>query len=379
MQIFSHGTGSVSAAGNDNASAWETYASGQSTWTKDVLTGLPVYRVNHLPADQEIAAFVAATKVDRAAVLAIHAAQQAVRQAGWEGTDFAILVGCSRGPTESWEEGFAHFQQASSVSARTSPQTTLGSIGFALAEFFKVQSLAAGLSVTCSSGMHALLHGVALLRAGMVDRVLVGGTEASLTPFTLAMMESLRICARPPDASIHACRPLDVPASGMAIGEGAAFLALSRDPGEYEISSLAFARESAGSSTGITPQGVALQDTMRTVIEQAGWPDFIVAHAPGTRRGDAAEISAVEAVYQDHAKDHVLTSFKWATGHTFGASGPLALVAAMTMLAHGKWVGLPYQPSLASSKVLGSAVVNATGFGGNTVTVTVRRSLTPPQ
>jgi 3-oxoacyl-(acyl-carrier-protein) synthase len=224
--------------------------------------------------------------------------------------------------------------------------------------------------------MHALLHGVALLRAGMVDRVLVGGTEASLTPFTLAMMQSLRIYAEVAELGKHACRPLDAPASGMAIGEGAAFLALSRDPADLELSALAFARESAGSSTGITPQGKALQQTLRTAIGQAGWPDVIVAHAPGTRRGDAAERAAVTAVYKDTAEDEVLTTFKWATGHTFGASGPLALVAAMTMLERGDWAGPPYRNGGQTPRALGNVLVNATGFGGNTVTVGVRRSVT---
>lgn len=373
MKIFCHGTGSISAAGDNNASAWETYAAGKVAWAIDEATGLPVYRVNHLPEDARIAGFAESTSADRASVLALYAAQQAVRQAGWEGSDFAILVGCSRGPTESWEQYFSAFEKPEGLTPRTSPQTTLGSIGFALAEFFGVQSLASSLSVTCSSGMHALLHGVALLRAGMVDRVLVGGTEASLTPFTLAMMQSLRICAKAPEQGEHACRPLDSPASGMAIGEGAAFLALSREPANYELSALAFARESAGSSTGITPQGAALQQTMREAIQQGGWPDCIVTHAPGTRRGDAAEVAAVRAVYEHQPEDEVLTSFKWATGHTFGASGPLALVAAMTMMERGEWVPTPYRNSPQTPWALGNVLVNATGFGGNTVTVGVRK------
>ena len=370
--------GTVSAAGTDLASSWDTYAHGTRTWMKDGKSGLPVYRITQLPAQPAVDAFTSDHAVDRTGLLALHAAEQAATAAGWSGTDFSILVGCSRGPTVSWEESYDSFVRGLDVSPRTSPSTTLGSIGFALAEYFGVRQLASSLSVTCSSGLHALIHGVALLRSGMAARVLVGGTEAPLTPFTLEQMRALRVYARI-DANTHyACRPLASPPSGMVVGEGAAFFALELVPDSSPVPTLelGFSREAGVSQTGITPTGEGLQHAMRQAIGERELPEAVIAHAPGTRRGDAAELTAIKAVFGERGGNALVTSLKWATGHTFGASGPLALVGGIQMLEMERVVGLPYLTTIGSTicRTPRSALVNATGFGGNVVSVVMRQS-----
>lgn len=353
MPITIQSHASVSAAGPTQATALASYREGRVCWSVDEQTGLPVYRIKDLPAHEKIEAFAEERGIDRTTLLALHAADQAVTEAGWQDQDFSILVGCSRGPTGKWEEAFGEFAETGKAGPKTSPSTTLGSIGFALADYFGTSALASSLSVTCSSGMHAILHGVAMLKAGMAERVLVGGAEAPLTTFTLRQMEALRIYAPVPTAGEHACRPLSTPASGMVVGEGAAFLALSLEPsaGKPTIKGIAFGRERAGSLTGISAEGAALHHCMKELIDAHGYPDGIVAHAPGTRRGDAAEMAAIQALYAEVPEDPVVTSFKWATGHTFGASGPLAVCGALD--------------AMRDKKVL----VNATGFGGNGVSL----------
>lgn len=338
-----------------------------------------MYRITDLPDRPAVANFARRNRVGRATELALYAAGSAVTQAGWGDREFSILVGCSRGPTGNWEAGYEQFRQTGKVEARTSPRTTLGGIGFALADYFGTSALASGMSVTCSAGFHALLHGVALLRSGMAERVLVGGTEAPLTEFTLRQLEALRVTAPVPGRSEYACRPLDDPPSGMVLGEGAAFFALSGSPGPFELAGLSFAREAAGTATGITPEGAALQRTMRTCAETLGTPDCIVAHAPGTRRGDAAERAAVRAVFGEGGGPAV-TSYKWATGHTFGASGPLGLDRLLADLERGAVTQLPYAKPTGSIRPAGSVkptkrgMVNATGFGGNAVSIGVRKA-----
>ena len=369
------GTGSVSAAGVNAASSWQVYCTGTSTWVVDEETGLPVYRISNLPLVERIDAYTARQMVDRSSLLALHAAQQAITEAGWSNEEFAILVGCSRGPTAAWEAGYREYARGGSVSPRTSPDTTLGSIGFTLGEYFGKSSLSSTLSVTCSSGFHALLHGVALLRAGMVRRVLVGGTEASLTGFTLAQLKALRVYGGVAvENQRYACRPLDNPPSGMVLGEGAAFLALelAEAPTELPKLNIGFGRESGESRTGISEDGLALQQAMRGALQQDARPDVVIAHAPGTRRGDAAEQAAVAAVFGSAETLPVLTSLKWATGHTFGASGPLGLVAGIEMLRQGRVV-VPAYLGGESSVVPRRVLVNATGFGGNAVSVLVWR------
>jgi 3-oxoacyl-(acyl-carrier-protein) synthase len=339
---------------------------------------MPVYKVKQLPQHPGIKAFTERTEPDRATALALHAADQAVQEAGWLGKDFSIIVGCSRGPTESWEEGFSHYLKKGVARLRTSPKTTLGSIGFALADYFDTDSPASSMSMTCSSGMHAILHGIALLRSGMAERVLVGGAEAPITAFTLGQMEALRIYGKAVGVGEHACRPFSDPPSGMVMGEGAAFLALSLEEAADrdcpEVLGIAFARESTPTPTGISAEGQALEKSMREIVEQNGRPDIIVAHAPGTKRGDMAEWNAVNALYAPTQEDYYMTSFKWATGHTFGASGPLAITAALEMMKAGKLCPLPWKTTPETPLAFGRVLVNATGFGGNVASVMVART-----
>src|SRR3546814_2855609 len=68
--------------------------------------------------------------------------------------------------------------------------------------------------------------------------------------------------------------------------------------------------------------------------------DVAVLHVPGTRRGDSAELSAIDAVFG--TQKPLLTSNKWKIGHTFGASGALSLEFALLMLQHDRFIDVPY-------------------------------------
>lgn len=364
------GAGSISAAGQSCTAAEQTYREGIARATRDEVTGLPVYQVRSLPANGEIRRFTEKRPIDRSTLLALHAATEAVEAAGWRERDFAILVGCSRGPTAAWEATYDEFTTTGEPPLRTSPLTTLGSIAFALADFFGTKAVSSGLSVTCSSGLHAVYHGMALLAAGLAERVLVGGTEAPLTPFTLRQMERLRVYAAPGE---FPCRPFADPPTGMVLGEGAGFLALERaaDRGNYLIDGIGVARERHPSPTGISAKAKGLQAAMQSALRSGGDspPDLVIAHAPGTRKGDAAERAAVREVLGEAP----LTSLKWATGHTFGASGPLAVTAAISALERGAGFVAPYANDFLRPQLVRSVMVNATGFGGNAISLIVRK------
>jgi 3-oxoacyl-(acyl-carrier-protein) synthase len=330
---------------------------------------LPVYPVTDLNPSARLTHWLGGNRVDRSTELALCAAEEAVTEAGWQDRPFSLLVGCSRGPTGNWEDAHSIFLTGERLPLRASPATTLGSIGFALARYFRSAELADSLSVTCSSGLHALVHGVALLKSGMAERVLVGGAEAPLTPFTLAQMNRLGIYASETRTE-YPCRPLATSPTGMVLGEGAAFIALSGELSSFRqgrITGVGFCQEAAPSVTGITVTGQALQRAMQRANKNRAVPDLILAHAPGTSRGDAAEIRAVRQVFPD--RNVPLHSLKWATGHTFGASGPLALVAGLDILTQNTVPPLPYPTIYSQPTRLASILVNATGFGGNAVSV----------
>ena len=88
------------------------------------------------------------------------------------------------------------FLQTGKVSPFTSPTTTLGNISSWVSQELGTKGLQIDQSVTCSTAMHALLNGIAWLQADMAQGFLVGGSEAALTPFTIAQMQAIKLYSK---------------------------------------------------------------------------------------------------------------------------------------------------------------------------------------
>lgn len=384
MRIKIIGRGSISAIRNEeNETEWQGYEAGKTGLSTDYFPDypcgiLPPWKVSNL--SEFMMGYERFDDHDYACRMGIFAAKDAVRQADWHDKSFDIICGCSRGPTEIWERSYREaYVEKTGLRPQTSPLTTLGSIGFALADFFGQTGLASGQSVTCSSGFHALVHAVALLRAGMAERVLAGGTESPLTSFTLDQLKVMRILAKDTENK-YSCRPFSETVSGMAVGEGAALFSLTTEENvsaDFELIGIGYANEIHPSLSGISRDGQALGQAMQKAMNEAGCtPDLIIPHAPGTRAGDQAELKAFQRIFSDQIPP--VYSGKWATGHTFGASGPLGLDLALTILEEQKVPKLPYslRPGLAEwqqENPLNTVMINATGFGGNAVSLMVRK------
>jgi 3-oxoacyl-(acyl-carrier-protein) synthase len=99
--------------------------------------------------------------------------------------------------------------------------------------------------------------------------------------------------------------------------------------------------------------------------------DVVVMHAPGTLKGDRAEM---EAVYRVLGKaTPALTTNKWKLGHTLGTSGILSVELAILMLKHQYFIRVPYLPKVPGPEKLERVLVNAVGFGGNAVSICLER------
>ena len=96
--------------------------------------------------------------------------------------------------------------------------------------------------------------------------------------------------------------------------------------------------------------------------------DSIVMHAPGTLKGDVSEYKAIQHLFGE--KRPHLISTKYTTGHTFGASGAISIELAILMLKNKKLINLPYESfSVGNKNNPTNIMVNATGFGGNAVSI----------
>lgn len=100
--------------------------------------------------------------------------------------------------------------------------------------------------------------------------------------------------------------------------------------------------------------------------------DAIVMHAPGTIKGDIAEMEAVKTIFGEELP--LLTTNKWKVGHTFGASGMLSLELAVQMLQKQTFIAVSYLKEPTGPKELKNILINAVGFGGNAVSVLISKA-----
>lgn len=314
--------------------------------------------------------------LDSSVLGAMYCAREVIKKTGWASQDFGINLGSSRGATELFEKYHQAFlaHPQGKTATLSSPTTTLGNIATWVAQDLRSTGLAIEHSITCSTALHALINGVAWLRSGMSNRFLVGGSEFSNTPFTVAQMKALKVYAKN-DASDYPCRALDLKKqeNTLCIGEGASIFALTTESvtAAYYILGIGYATELLTHGSAISEEAICFQKSMKMALKDAklNTVDAVVMHATGTVKGDVAEYKAMQKVFQ---KLPLMTCNKWKIGHTLGTSGGHSLFFALQMLKHQYFVPPPYAAEAHPQK-LDKIMVNAVGFGGNAVSIIIGR------
>ena len=310
--------------------------------------------------------------LDNSVIYAITAARRAVADAGWKrGDDFGINIGSSRGATDLFEKHHLDYLKSGVANTLTSPATTLGNISSWVAHDLQTIGPEISHSITCSTALHAILNAVAWLKSGMADKFLVGGSEAPLTDFTIAQMQALKIYSR--EKGEHPSRALDLDkkTNTMILAEAASVccLELGTNPNALAvISGVGYATELLSHSISISAEADCFQKSMRMALQDCdvSQVDAIVMHAPGTVKGDLSEFRAIEKVFGKSLP--MLTTNKWKTGHSFGASGMLNVELAVLMLQHNQFIGTPFYGNQSNREVK-KVLVNSVGFGGNAVSL----------
>jgi 3-oxoacyl-(acyl-carrier-protein) synthase len=311
--------------------------------------------------------------LDDSVLYAILASREAVRNTGWIDGTFGINIGSSRGATLLFEKHHQEFLATGKTPTLASPTTTLGNISTWVAHDLKSQGPELSHSITCSTALHAVLNGIAWLQAGMADKFLVGGSEAPLTPFTIAQMQALKIYAKA--HADYPCRALDLDKTknSMVLGEGAAMACLELGKQENAlayITGFGYAIDDLQHSISITDEAECFQRSMKMALGDLNPNeiDVVVMHAPGTIKGDKSEYKAIQKTFNTRP---MLTTNKWKVGHTFGASGMLSIEMAVLMLQHQQFIGVPFVSEQHPRKGIRNILVNAVGFGGNAVSILV--------
>ncbi|WP_299113864.1 beta-ketoacyl synthase N-terminal-like domain-containing protein [uncultured Winogradskyella sp.] len=364
---------SISPLGFNTETIWKNYQSGHHFFFKKEGNW-----VAQLPksAKEEIESLRYSNSkykhLDDSVLFGIYSARQAVKSAGWDTKDnFGINIGSSRGATGLFEMYFEDFLEHKKAQTLSSPTTTLGNISSWIAHDLQTKGPEISHSITCSTALHAMLNGVAWLQAGLTNKFLVGGSEAPLTPFTIAQMQALKIYSKESDN--RPCKALDFnkTKNTMILGEAAAMACLEIEKSSKTlalIEGIGYGTELLEHNASLSTNADCFQRSMAMALDDSNPDDvdIIVTHTPGTIKGDLAEYNAIKEIFCN--KIPALTTNKLKVGHSLGASGLLSIEMAVLMLNHQTFIDIPYLEQ-SSPKKISKIMINAVGFGGNAVSV----------
>ena len=245
------------------------------------------------------------------------------------------------------------------------------------------------LSSACASSNHAVAQAVLMIRSGMVDVAVAGGTDAPFTYGLLKSWEALRVLS--PDT----CRPFSADRKGLVLGEGAGIVILeslehARRRGATIRALVSGIGMSADASHITDPSAEGAASAMRAALNDAALAptdvNYINAHGTGTQQNDTSETAAIRQVFGDHADRLLVSSTKSMHGHALGAAGAIELVATVCSLNEGlipptanftvpgEGCDLNYVPETPQDLEYKHALSNSFAFGGLNAVLAVSRN-----
>jgi 3-oxoacyl-[acyl-carrier-protein] synthase II len=274
--------------------------------------------------------------------MAIHAAREALSDAGLEnlpdGAGVAIGTGVS-GLPESEDVWLAHLEgQRLSKGLRAFTRHLPATMADVLAKRFGATGPVQSVVNACSSSTVSIGSGWLWIASGETDMVLAGASDA-LSRLTVGGFNIIRVVTR------DTPRPFDKDRSGMAVGEGAAFLILESEESARRRGAPIYALvEGMGMSTDAyhvtapQPEGLGALAAMRAALNEADLGpedvDHINAHGTGTGPNDKAEAKAIETLLGERTPQVPVVSIKGSIGHCLGAAGALEAVATVLAIRH---------------------------------------------
>ena len=402
------GLGMVSPLGNSVSDSWAALLAGHSgaaPITHFQASGFPVDFACEVK-DFDVAEVVdgrAARRMDRCTHLLVAAAREAERDSGLEIASVAERCGAAIGTALG---GVASFEQtvrqlANRGPDRVSPFAIVQTLPNLAAGWLSIELGTRGplltQSTACAASNMAIGDGLDAIRLGRADVMLCGGTEAPVTPVSVAGFAAMRALSTRGDDPPAASRPFDATRDGFVIAEGAAVLVLeefehARARGAHmyaEINGYGVSSD-ANHVSDPDPAGVNAARAVRMALADADLrPEdvgYVNAHGTSTPAGDAAETRVLKLVFDGALPERPLvSSTKGATGHTLGAAGAVEAVFTVLALHHGVLpptinqsdpdpdCDLDYIPNVARVAQVEAAISNSFGFGGHNSVVAFRR------
>ena len=340
-----------------------------------------------------------AKRMDRFVQLSVAASKLAIEDAGLEITAdnadrVGVLIGSGIGGSNTWED--QHTVLMEKGPGRVSPFFVPMLISDMAAGMVSIITGAKGpnLAITsaCATATHGIGEAARIIGRGDADIMIAGGSEAALSPLSVAGFCSMRALSTRNDDPKHASRPFDLNRDGFVMGEGAGTVivealdcALARGAKIYaEVIGFGMSGD-AYHITAPAPEGEGAARSMAAALKDAGIKpsdvDYINAHGTSTDANDKLETMAIKAIFGEHAYKVAISSTKSMTGHLLGAAGAIEAIACICAIRDGivhptmnyetpdPECDLDYVPNKARKLDVRIAMSNSFGFGGHNATL----------
>lgn len=352
-------------------------------------------------------------RLDRAAQFALAATRQTLTDSGLnhhhtDPTRIGISLGTAVGSTTRLENHYRTLSDNGHHWTLNHHHTTPhlydhympGSIAAELAWETNAQGPVTLISTGCTSGLDAITHATDLIREGTTDIMLAGGTDAPISPITLASFDAIKATTPNNHDPQHAMRPFDHTRNGFVLGEGAAILTLESEPHAHARHAKIYAhitghasRTNAHHMTGLRPDGAEMAAAITAALHQAQLPthtiDYINAHGTATKQNDHHETTAIKTALGHHAYQTPISSIKPKIGHSLGAIGAIETAACALAIQHNTippttnlhhpdpQLDLDYVPHHPRQQHLNTTLTLGSGFGGFQTALILTRTGTP--
>jgi nodulation protein E len=338
---------------------------------------------------QQIALF------DRFTQFAILAAREALAQSGLEfrgelADRSGVVLGTSGGGLTTQDENYrvVYEEGKNRVHPFVVPKLMNNAAASHVSMTWNLRGPSFTVATACASSNHAMGLAFQMIRSGMADTMVTGGSESMLCFGGVKAWEGLRVMSK------DACRPFSATRNGMVQGEGAGVYVFeeyeqARKRGATILAEVAGFAMSSDASDIVMPskQGAAraISSALKDARLSPADVGYINAHGTGTAANDKTECAAVADVFGAHADGLMISSTKSMHGHAIGGTGAIELLACLMALREGiiaPTIGyeeldpecaLDVVPNEAREASVDVALSNAFAFGGLNAVIALRR------
>ncbi len=339
--------------------------------------------------------------LDRFSQFALLASKEAMESSGIQLKDeerprFGVVTGTGMGGAQTFESGYHKLfaEGATRLHPFTIPKIMHNAATSQICMEYGAQGPALTTATACSSSGHAMGEAFHLIKHGLADIMLTGGTEAPITFGMIRSWESVRVLSPGNGDPAKSCRPFSLDREGLVMGEGAAMflfeeLEHARARGAKILAEISGFGLSSDASHITQPSIEGPARAVKMALAEArvnpGEVDYINAHGTGTKVNDVTETRVIKEVFGDHARKVAISSTKSMHAHVMGATGAVEMAATVQALDQGvipptanytqpdPECDLDYVPNQAREQAIRVAVSNSFAFGGLNAVLLIRK------